>query len=617
MKIAKRNVLGALTLAITAMLLIVVISTLAGGYSTGELLVNGGFEDGFTAQNGCGMVGDGWGCFNTGGKGGYGFYDEGWGPAVAKGSHAQLIEINTKKDFGDQNRTAGIYQTVKVVKGETYELSLKALMRANDLAEGGDPWRYVMLVGVSHDGGVNWADANVQEIDVGPIQDRLNPTGFYDVKLKIKAEGDEMTIFIAGRMKWGDWNREVDFDVDEVSLKGALPQESGKSKAEEPVTAVEESGQATTTIKTTKLVCDGDNLLTNGNFEKGFKPIKGTGRYWKPFNNGGAAAYGYYDDQWPPVVANGKHAQLLEINTYGRDSSDTDRLIGIYQTVKGLKKGETYQLSLSAMIREAADHSDEDPYRYEVYWGFNNGTDAIADTSELDGWYGIPVSDIYLRTDPGPYSSYSTTFEASSKQIVLYLFGLKKWATVEREVNFDFDWVQLRKCRTITVEEEVPIESTASDTATDSTSVCTYIVMWGDTLTSIAEKYNTTVATLVEMNDIKNPSLIYNWQPLQVPCDSPADNADPPDSGGGDADTVASSTDGGSGSGDKVASQTDQPKQKVKDVKKEKVHKVKKGETLGQIAQRYGTTVKVLQVQNHIKNANKIRPGQKIKVSSK
>jgi hypothetical protein len=275
-KIAKRNVLGALTLAITAMLLFVVISTLAGGYSTGELLVNGGFEQGFTAQNGCGMVGTSWGCFNTGGRGGYGFYDEGWGPAVAKGSHAQLIEINTKKDFGDQNRTAGIYQTVDVVKGETYELSLKALMRANDLAEGGDPWRYVMLVGVTHDGSVKWADADVQEIDVGPIQDRLSPTGFYDVKLKIKAKGDQMTIFIAGRMKWGNWNREVDFDVDQVSLKGAIPTAQAQAATPTPTKTTEEAGKTTTTIKTTRLVCDGDNLLTNGNFEKGFKPLKGS-----------------------------------------------------------------------------------------------------------------------------------------------------------------------------------------------------------------------------------------------------------------------------------------------------------------------------------------------------
>src|SRR5699024_1853293 len=43
-------------------------------------------------------------------------------------------------------------------------------------------------------------------------------------------------------------------------------------------------------------------------------------------------------------------------------------------------------------------------------------------------------------------------------------------------------------------------------------------------------------------------------------------------------------------------------------------YKVKKGDTLSEIAQRYGTTTRVLQNLNGIKNANLIRPGQKIKL---
>lgn len=43
-------------------------------------------------------------------------------------------------------------------------------------------------------------------------------------------------------------------------------------------------------------------------------------------------------------------------------------------------------------------------------------------------------------------------------------------------------------------------------------------------------------------------------------------------------------------------------------------HTVKKGDTLGAIARRYGTTVKVLQSLNSIKNANAISVGQKIKL---
>lgn len=47
------------------------------------------------------------------------------------------------------------------------------------------------------------------------------------------------------------------------------------------------------------------------------------------------------------------------------------------------------------------------------------------------------------------------------------------------------------------------------------------------------------------------------------------------------------------------------------------VHRVKIGETLGKIANKYGTTVQHLQTINKIKNANLIFPGQSIKVERK
>lgn len=43
-----------------------------------------------------------------------------------------------------------------------------------------------------------------------------------------------------------------------------------------------------------------------------------------------------------------------------------------------------------------------------------------------------------------------------------------------------------------------------------------YTVVWGDTLTSIAKRYNTTVSKLVQLNHIKNPDYIVVGQVLQV-----------------------------------------------------------------------------------------------------
>ncbi len=80
-----------------------------------DVLYNGGFEQGFGSQSGCGMVGSGWQCFTNGGAANYGFYDDQWERTVAAGSHSQLIEVNTKGIMvGDADRYAGIYQTVPV-----------------------------------------------------------------------------------------------------------------------------------------------------------------------------------------------------------------------------------------------------------------------------------------------------------------------------------------------------------------------------------------------------------------------------------------------------------------------------------------------------------------------
>ncbi len=656
MKINRRIVLVALTVALAVMLTVSVITTLAGSMTTGNLLVNGGFEHGFTAQNGCGMVGNSWGCFQNGGKAGYGFYDDAWERVVADGSHAQLIEINSKQDTVEQNRTAGIYQTVNVVPGMTYDLSFQAIIRANDLDSGGDPWRYVMQVGYTHNGSTNWQDASWQVIDAGPIQDRVNPSGYHPVNLKVTAEGHQLTVFIAGVMKWGDWNREVDFNIDKINLTGAIPEP--EPLPEYPVVDPAPAMPPQVVVGT-ELVCDGPDLLWNGNFEGGFG-TDGVGYYWWPYNNGGAANYGYYDDMWPPVVAGGEHAQLLEINSKGWMPTDPQRWIGITQDAF-VEPGATYQLSLKAMIREAADHSDEDSHRYEMYWGYKSHPafahpiePAISDIGELDSLYGVSVSDISLRTSPGVYTSYSKTFKAPDEVMWFYLLGLKKWATEEREVDFDFDDVQLRKCRTVEITGEAPMPYEGMPHPEyhpdHGANVCTYIVMRGDTLSGIAQMYNTTVQALVAVNNIQDPSLIYVMQPLQVPCGgypyspleawgadySQAPVGDDVDYTGAEPDQTAKSTDAdkadksssasrdrsdepASASRDDGASGTRDPdpgqSQEVSEVSDAaQVHMVKQGEFLGQIAQRYGTTVKELSTLNSISNPSLIHPGQAIAI---
>jgi len=596
-KFSRRTVFMALTVALALMLVTGIVSTLAGSLTNDELLKNGDFEQGFQAVENCGMVGVDWGCFNTGGIGGYGFYDDQWDRVVATGNHAQLIEINTKQEGGDQNRTAGIYQVVGVVPGETYKLSLKGMIRANDVGSGGDPWRYVMLVGFNQSGDVQWADAQVQPVDVGPIQDRVNPGGYYNVTLNVTAQSDKLTIFIAGRMKWGDWYKEVNFDIDSVSLKGPSP-------TVEPTPTQPAVTEPTPTAET-ELVCDGPNLLLNNGFESGFD-ADGTAKKWGKFNNGGRANYGYYDDQWGPVVAEGNHAQLLEINTRNRMPTDPERWIGIHQRVSNLQVGATYQLSLKAMIREAVDHSDEDAWRYEVYWGLNNDAGKISQTTDLETLAGIPVSDIWLRTAPGSYTSFSTTFNAPTSELRLYLLGLMKWARSDREVNFDFDAVELRQCRQVQTPTPTPTPISDDNEGGNNQGkagnvFCTYVVQEGDYASLIAERYGISVEQLLAYNDMTDASLLFVGQVLVAPCTDPAvseqSSSAPP---APEADTVT---------------QDDQQNRSADTT--EETHVIVRGETLSQLAFRYDTSVKTLRRLNHIKNPRLIRPGQKIKLPAR
>lgn len=106
----------------------------------------------------------------------------------------------------------------------------------------------------------------------------------------------------------------------------------------------------------------------------------------------------------------------------------------------------------------------------------------------------------------------------------------------------------------------------------------TYTVKPGDTLSGIAAALQTTVASLVALNGIANPNLIFVGQVLRT---------------GGSPQTAATS-----------AAETG------------KVHVVMAGETLSGIAAKYGTTVQRLAQINGISNPNFIVVGQKISLGN-
>lgn len=105
-----------------------------------------------------------------------------------------------------------------------------------------------------------------------------------------------------------------------------------------------------------------------------------------------------------------------------------------------------------------------------------------------------------------------------------------------------------------------------------------YTVRRGDNLWNLSRKYGTTVQSIVQLNNIKNPNLIYSGQKLRIPVNMNLGSA------------------GGSNSLQGIT------------------YVIKRGDTLWGISRRYGVSVSYLANKNGIRNPRLIYPGQIIRI---
>lgn len=124
---------------------------------------------------------------------------------------------------------------------------------------------------------------------------------------------------------------------------------------------------------------------------------------------------------------------------------------------------------------------------------------------------------------------------------------------------------------------EIPENNNSNNVENINTESIYYTVKSGDTLSSIALRYGTTVSEISKLNNIQNVNLIYPGERLLV---------------------VQNST---------IQGNEERCTGKI-------IYTVKSGDTLSKIANKYGVTVSHIAEMNNITNVNLIYPGQKLRI---
>ncbi len=206
-----------------------------------NLVTNGDFEAGFDAGRG---VGSGWQTFSNG-SALVSWQPDTWAKVVPQGETAQMIEI---KNGLTLDRYAGIYQTIPVVAGEQYRLTLKGLIRSTEGSIEESNYGYRLQYAIDQSGGSSWELVSPdawQEMpwDEQPLADPESQNYEFDTfNVTITAQSDQVTLFIRGWKKWVDEGSGL-FNIDEVSLIGPTPNVFAPPSAQTAV--LEEAAPAT------------------------------------------------------------------------------------------------------------------------------------------------------------------------------------------------------------------------------------------------------------------------------------------------------------------------------------------------------------------------------------
>lgn len=160
-----------------------------------------------------------------------------------------------------------------------------------------------------------------------------------------------------------------------------------------------------------------------------------------------------------------------------------------------------------------------------------------------------------------------------------------------------------------------------------ASTAATYVVQRGDSLSKIAEQHNTTVEAIVEANSIRNPNRIYVGQELVIPGSGdttylvrPGDTLASIAAKLGVTESQLAAANGITNPnliyvGTRLRIEAP-PAEFHPETGEQTTYKIRRGDTLGRIAARFGTTVQDLAAANGITNPNRIVAGSTLVVRS-
>ena len=227
---------------------------------------------------------------------------------------------------------------------------------------------------------------------------------------------------------------------------------------------------------------------------------------------------------------------------------------------------ETWDWNFAQFPLWVADYGAEEPYVTSNIWQSYAGFQ-YSDRGEIPGIYGNVdldrfTSSVFLNgaSEATPTKSPDAIRYTVKRGDTLWGIAKKFGVTVSAVVNAN----NIRNPNLIYVEEVFIIPHM---TSAESFEYTLYTVRRGDTLWGISRKFGTSINSIVALNGIKNPNLIYVGEVFKIP--------------------------------------SARSEQAV-------IYTVKRGDTLWGISRKFGTTVENLVKLNSVKNPNLIYVGEKL-----